>query len=301
MTAGNYRFSLGSVLIHEGGKVDHPKDPGGRTAYGITQRVYDGFRDSMKLPRRDVWLISQMEVEAIYQRQYWNVIKADRLPKGVDYVVFDGAVHSGPSQSVKWLQRAINAAGIGTVLKVDGVIGEATLGAVAIHPDHDMLIASIIEQRLKFLKALKTWATFGKGWTNRIKTVLQAGQAQATGSVEMPNFVFIDGANTKATEDDLKTAPSQAAGAAITAAGLGIPQVLDGIEKVGHTLPVIKDALDQAKGSLLELVGTFPFLQPVIDNLTTIGATVAVAGLVWTFYGKAKAAFISDAANLKAA
>jgi lysozyme family protein len=42
----NFQPSLAFTLGFERGKVDHPKDPGGRTNRGITQRTYDAHRDS---------------------------------------------------------------------------------------------------------------------------------------------------------------------------------------------------------------------------------------------------------------
>lgn len=116
--------ALPHVLVHEGGKVDHPKDPGGRTNKGVTQRVYNAWRSKSNLPPRDVYLIADMEVAAIYRFQYWDAIMGDRLPEGVGYVVFDGAVNSGPKQSIKWLQRALSSLYTG---KVDGVMGALTL------------------------------------------------------------------------------------------------------------------------------------------------------------------------------
>src|SRR5688500_6264664 len=95
------------VLVHEGGYANHPKDPGGATNFGVTQRVYDGYRLKAGVAKRSVKEITKTEVSAIYKRQYWDLIDGDELPAGVDYVVFDGAVNSGCGQSVKWLQRAL--------------------------------------------------------------------------------------------------------------------------------------------------------------------------------------------------
>lgn len=130
--------ALPHVLIHEGGKVNHPKDPGGRTNRGITQRVYNAWRSKSNRPPRDVYQIDDMEVAAIYRFQYWDAVMGDRLPEGVGYVVFDGAVNSGPKQSIKWLQRALGSIYTGAI---DGVMGTITLDAVAAYDDHDDLVA----------------------------------------------------------------------------------------------------------------------------------------------------------------
>ncbi len=207
MTAQNYARALSRVLVHEGGYSNHPEDPGGATMKGVTQRVYDAYRDRRRLKRQSVRMIDESELQEIYRRQFWNVVKGDKLPAGVDYIVMDGAVHSGPSQSVKWLQRAL-----GTV-KVDGVIGEATLAAVEEHPDHDQLIAATLSRRLAFLKALKTWKTFKGGWSSRVEQVQDIGQAWATGSVG-PQPVFFLGGNVKATIAN--TSPRLTVGVAFT-------------------------------------------------------------------------------------
>ena len=41
--ADNFEASLKMVLKHEGGFVDHPKDPGGATNKGITRQTYESF------------------------------------------------------------------------------------------------------------------------------------------------------------------------------------------------------------------------------------------------------------------
>lgn len=104
--------------------------------------------------------MTPVERDDIYDRQYWDAVKADQLPAGVDYVVFDGAVNSGPMQSIKWLQRALQPVYTG---QIDGVMGLATLAALNATNNHDALVDRICDRRLAFLKALRTWCTFGRG------------------------------------------------------------------------------------------------------------------------------------------
>ncbi len=44
MAQSRERASLDKLLVHEGGYVNHPKDPGGPTNKGVTQRVYEAYR-----------------------------------------------------------------------------------------------------------------------------------------------------------------------------------------------------------------------------------------------------------------
>src|SRR5690349_19262882 len=101
MSASNFRTSLGLVLAHEGGYVNHPKDPGGATNFGVTQKVYDAFRKYHGLKTQSVKLIATSEVSDIYNRNYWKLCRADSLPCGLDYAVFDFDVNSGVSRAVR--------------------------------------------------------------------------------------------------------------------------------------------------------------------------------------------------------
>lgn len=156
----NFQKSLKPVLVWEGGYVNHPKDPGGPTNKGVTQRVYDAYRANSGKPKQTVAKITSVEVEAIYKVQYWDVVKGDQLPVGVDLAVFDYAVNSGTGRASRALQKVLG-------VQQDGSVGQITIEA-AKNIDSLACIKLICDERLQFVKNLKTWSTFGKGWQRRI-------------------------------------------------------------------------------------------------------------------------------------
>jgi lysozyme family protein len=277
MTAQNFAPALARALVHEGGYANHPKDPGGATMKGVTQRVYDAYRVRRGEPRRSVRLIDDAELKAIYRRQYWDVVKADSLPAGVDYAVFDGAVNSGPAQAVKWLQRALGS------IKVDGVVGEATLAAVEAYPDHDRLIALMLARRLAFLEALRTWSTFGRGWSARVAQVRQIGQAWASGSVG-PVPAFAAGGNAKATIDQAKALPAKGGADATTGAGIGSTG-LGGV-------------LEQARQQLDPLAASSELIGHVVAALVVTGVLLTVGGVAYRWLAARRARSLADALDL---
>jgi lysozyme family protein len=115
--------------------------------------------------------LTQEQAKAIYKARYWDAIRGDELPSGVDYAVFDFGVNSGVSRAVKYLQRIVG-------VYVDGVIGNATISAVA-KADASAVAATLCDQRLAFLKSLPTWAAFGNGWGRRVASVRSASVAMA--------------------------------------------------------------------------------------------------------------------------
>lgn len=165
MAESNFTNALPLVLAHEGGYVNHPKDPGGATMKGVTQKVYDAYRESRGNPKRSVKNIQTAEVRAIYKNQYWDLIKGDDLPAGIDYAIFDFAVNSGSAQAVKEIQRVVKAG-------VDGVMGPLTIRkikqACSTEKGEVQIIRDYCERRMAFFRRLKTWRTFGKGWTRRV-------------------------------------------------------------------------------------------------------------------------------------
>lgn len=158
----NYEKCLAEVLKHEGGWSSHPKDPGGDTMKGVTQGTYDDWRKAQGLRHQSVRLITDAELQAIYRNKYWNKVRGDDLPGGVDLAVFDFAVNSGVSRSVRYLQRLLGVVD-------DGVSGPKTLQAIAGYKSD--LAADLCDRRLAFLQSLATWPTFGKGWAARVASV----------------------------------------------------------------------------------------------------------------------------------
>lgn len=151
----NFEKAFDILLGHEGGFVDHPKDPGGATRYGITQRVArkHGYLGDMRE-------FTLSEAKRIARVEYWDEVKSDFMPDAIRFDLFDGAYNSGPVQAAKWLQRA---AGVDD----DGVIGPKTL-AVVRAADPQKLAKRYNAFRLMFLTDLGTWPTFGRGWARRV-------------------------------------------------------------------------------------------------------------------------------------
>ena len=158
----NFEAALKALLKHEGGFINHSQDPGGMTNLGVTKKVWEAHI-GREVDESEMRALTPESVAPLYRRMYWDAVRADSLPVGVDLVTFDCAVNAGPRQAAKFLQRA---AGV----KDDGAIGPATLEAVRGRDPKEM-IESFSEQRLNFLKALPTFSTFGKGWTRRVEEV----------------------------------------------------------------------------------------------------------------------------------
>lgn len=158
-----FRVCLERMLGHEGFYANHPADPGGATMRGVTQSTYDQWRRRKRLPLRSVRDIEQAEIEAIYRGSYWRPVRADDLPPGVDYAVFDAAVNSGPRRAIQWLQRAVGT-------NADGIVGPKTLAVVNATPPR-AIVSDVCALRLSFMRGLRTWEVFGRGWQRRVEEV----------------------------------------------------------------------------------------------------------------------------------
>jgi lysozyme family protein len=154
----NFDKCLEMLLHHEGGFVNHPDDPGGMTNLGVTKAVYDDFigRESTEDEMR---ALTPADVAPIYKKKYWDKVRGDDLPSGLDWAVFDWGVNSGTGRSAKALQKIIGA-------KADGAIGPKTLAQLSEHDPEDV-VREMYKVRQDFYEGLRTFATFGRGWSRR--------------------------------------------------------------------------------------------------------------------------------------
>lgn len=163
-------------LRHEGGTLvaipaepdgmafdDHPKDTGGRTGMGILQREYDSWCRLNKLPKGDVWAISDDELTAIYRAQYWDACNCDQLEPGVDAFTFNTAVNAGVGIGIRQLQSAAGA-------RVDGHMGLATIAAANAQPAKEA-VHKLAAMQARRYPTLHNFATFGDNWLGRNKRV----------------------------------------------------------------------------------------------------------------------------------
>jgi len=154
----NYDHCLEMLLEHEGGFVNHPKDPGGITNLGITKKVYEDWVGH-SVSKQDMENLTRKDVAPIYKKNYWDRGRCDDLPSGVDWSVFDWGVNSGMSRAAKALQKIV-------AVKADGGIGPMTLQAVA-NFKPEILINKMHSNRQNFYEKLQTFEAFGRGWTRR--------------------------------------------------------------------------------------------------------------------------------------
>ena len=164
MATANFDDCLAFVLEQEGGYVDDPLDPGGATNLGITLHVLSEWRHTA-VTKTDVQNLRNEEAGAIYRARYWNVVRGDDLPAGVDLMVFDAAVNLGTGRSARILQAAVGAS-------QDGAIGPKTLEAVETCASTE-LISKLADARVVFYQSLPTFSHFGKGWAARVNRARQ--------------------------------------------------------------------------------------------------------------------------------
>ena len=181
----NFDECISFVLKAEGGFSDRVDDPGGATNMGVTRATLAGVRGHA-VSSADVRALTREQATSIYRSMYWRVVRGDELPGGVDIVVFDHAVNSGPKAAIRTLQGALG-------FKQDGVLTRRCVDA-AQGSDHAALVRQLCTARMNFLKRLSTWLVFRRGWTarmealettalamcasNKAQTVLSRAQAQ---------------------------------------------------------------------------------------------------------------------------
>lgn len=158
----NWSNAFSLMLKSEGGFVNHPSDPGGMTNLGVTKATWENWvgRESDEAEMRG---LTPEKVEPLYKKKYFDAVRGDELPMGLDYLMFDFAVNAGAGRAIKTLQTAVG-------VTPDGGFGPMTMAAVqAVDPVE--LIERFSQAKEDFYRSLTTFATFGKGWLNRVADV----------------------------------------------------------------------------------------------------------------------------------
>jgi lysozyme family protein len=155
----NFDEALKAILKHEGGFVNHPKDPGGMTNLGVTKKVWEEWVGK-PVGEKEMRALTPELVGKMYKKQYWDAVKADDLPDGLDYLMFDFAVNAGPGRAIKIMQKVIGAT-------PDGAIGPKTMQALK-NSNQSELVAKFSAEKEAFYRSLPTFGSFGKGWLRRV-------------------------------------------------------------------------------------------------------------------------------------
>lgn len=145
MSFDPFATALELTLSFEGGLSDDPRDPGGRTMRGVTQRTFDRYLANIGAAPRDVATITDAELGQIYRSGYWDAVGADALPPGLALVAFDCAVNHGPRRALEWLREGATTP-----------------------------VGMTVRRMQHYTDLTELWAVYGRGWARRAYAVLDA-------------------------------------------------------------------------------------------------------------------------------
>lgn len=158
--------ALKEILHHEGGFVDHPKDPGGMTNLGVTRATWEAWTGK-KASKADMRALTPAKVAPVYRKNYWDVLRCDDLPPALALCVFDFGVNAGPARAARYLQTVVGAG-------VDGKMGPQTISAAKAYVvTHGVVqaVKAYQQARRGYYRQLSTFSTFGRGWLRRVDEV----------------------------------------------------------------------------------------------------------------------------------
>lgn len=166
----NWKQAFEQMLASEGGFSDDERDNGnklpdgrkGSTMLGVTQFNWEKHIGH-QVTHEQMKKLTPADVEPLYKKKYWDAVRADELPSGIDYLVFDMGVNAGPGRSIKLLQSAVG-------VPADGGFGPITMKA-ALAADPVELIEKFSQGKEAFYRGLDSFKTYGTGWLNRVAAV----------------------------------------------------------------------------------------------------------------------------------
>lgn len=180
--ADNFKVALDLMLKEEGfgnpknpnGFSNDPKDPGGMTAMGVTRATWQEYLGRV-VSESEMRALDLNSVRPLYKTRYWDKCSCDKLPSGVDILVFDMAVNLGPFRASCIAQSAVG-------VKADGKIGPVTLEVIN-KSDPIKTIDEISKRRQLYYESRPKYSRFGTGWTKRVVRVKAASIRMATATI----------------------------------------------------------------------------------------------------------------------
>ena len=164
----NYNSISQKLFKFEGGFQNDPDDKGNYvdgkligTNMGISAAQYERLFGE-KPTEEKMKALTKEQVDEAYKKEYWDSNRIDEMPPELQELAMNMFVMTSPKNVIKAIQRASGA-------KEDGILGPQTLKAMRGTSKEE-----IWEEYHNYLKSLKNYSKFGKGWQERYKEILNA-------------------------------------------------------------------------------------------------------------------------------
>jgi lysozyme family protein len=160
------KISISKTLVHEGGYVDNPNDPGGATKYGVTQRDIDGVRSAFPDFPADVKDLTMDQATRYYLHTYVKPHVSEIQDQALTDKLFDMGVLFGIGTAVNILERVLN-------LPVDGIFGTNDLVATNEAEPSSLLSAfktGLVSHAIGVANARPSERIFLHGWIVRVNS-----------------------------------------------------------------------------------------------------------------------------------
>lgn len=177
MMDSSFHSAFDNLMALEGGKTT---DHAGPTNFGITLRAlmdtgdpdFDLDHDG-DIDKKDLWAFTRDDAREYVYRYWWRPLNLNEvLSPMVASKILDIAYNCGVPRGVKILQKTLNR--FGHHLKVDGVIGSKTLGAINGTPDTALVDGLRAEQRRWYEYLVRSnpgkYGPYARGWYRRANT-----------------------------------------------------------------------------------------------------------------------------------
>lgn len=170
----NFDQAFQRLLGIEQGFTNNPNDSGGATKFGVTAAMLAIYRKVPQVTVQDVQNLTVDEAKLVYKSQFWDPLRLDVVNSfPVAYAIFDQSVNGGQVTAAKRVQATISE--LGTTVKIDGLIGAITIGAVNLAKPPEFLLKFCEMSQLAYLQIATDNPkdlVFLKGWITRTHKIL---------------------------------------------------------------------------------------------------------------------------------